>query len=176
MTQAKTAKCAETSLRLVDEAERHLEADDLYKACEKGLEAVNHYLRMVGEQRGWARESKRDLCDIATDLAYETDDAQEAMTLYGAAEGGFAIKFYGSHHRSWLVEGGLDDARKWISLMESRYRPQRKVRLSQMDRERERQWNMEQKERMAKSGNRFADVGKRRSLLDRYDDKHHSGL
>lgn len=113
------------------------------------------------EQRGWARESKRDLCDIATDLAYETDDAQEAMTLYGAAEGGFAIKFYGSHHTSWLVKGGLDDARKWISLMESRYRPQRKVRLSQMDRERERQWNMEQKERMAKSGNRFADVGKR---------------
>ena len=37
MSQTKTAERAERSLRLLDEAERHLEADDLYKACEKGL-------------------------------------------------------------------------------------------------------------------------------------------
>ena len=116
MTQAKTEKPAETSLRLLDEAERHLEDDDLYKACEKGLEAVNGYLRTVGEERGWARESKRDLHDISVDLAFETDNPREAMSHKRAMEGGLAIKFYAEHHTSWLVEGGLRTARDWILL------------------------------------------------------------
>ncbi len=132
MTQAKTEKPAETSLRLLDEAERHLEDDDLYKACEKGLEAVNGYLRTVGEERGWATETQHDLNAISSDLAFETDDTSEARTMMGAAEGGFAIKFWSSHHTYWQVEGGIRSARRWISMMENRIKPPPEVRESQL--------------------------------------------
>ncbi len=132
MTQAKTANQAETSLRLLDEAEQYLENDDLYKACEKGLEAVHGYLRTVAEQRGWACESQRDLNAVASDLAYETDDRREASSLYMAIEGGLAIKFWGSHHTWRLVEGGVQNAREWISLMENRSNPPPEVRDSQL--------------------------------------------
>ena len=142
------ATIAEISLSLLDEAERHFEDDDLYKACEKGLEAVNHYLRTIGEQRGWATESRRDLHDISLDLAFETDDPYEAISRKLALEGGLAIKFYGSHHTDWLVEDGLGDARKWISLMESRSKPPLKVRESQLDRERQARQRQKSKERL----------------------------
>ena len=165
MTQAKTAKHAETSLRLLDEAERHLENDDLYKACEKGLEAMNHYLRTVGEQRGWATDTERDLCDIATDLAYETSDRREASSRYLSATGGLAIEFYGEHHTSWLVSGGIRSARELISRLESRNRPPPEVRPSQISRERQRLWNLEQKKKLANSDGHFGGFGKRRSLL-----------
>ena len=132
MTQTKTIEQVETSLRLLDEAERHLEADDLYKACEKALDAVHGYLRMVAEQRGWAAETQRDLNAVASDLAFETDDRREASSLYMAIEGGLAIKFWGSHHTWWQVEGGIRNAREWISLMESRSKPPPEVRDSQL--------------------------------------------
>lgn len=148
MTQAKTANQAETSLRLLDEAEQYLEADDLYKACEKGLEAVHGYLRTVAEQRGWATETKRDLHDISVDLAFETEGPGEAISLNLAMEGGLAIKFYGAHHTSWLVEGGLDDARKWISMMENRSKPPARVRESQLSREREARRRVETRKNM----------------------------
>lgn len=150
MGQSTTAKHVETSLRLLDEAKRHLENDDLYGACEKGIEAVDHYLRAVGEERGWAGESKRDLYDIAVDLAYETQDPGEAITQHLATEGGLAIEFYGEDHKRWQVSGGLDSARKFISRLECRKKPQRKVRLSQISRERQRKWHLEQKKKSAK--------------------------
>ena len=133
MTQTKTTEHAETSLRLLDEAEKYLENDDLYKACEKGLEAVHSYLRMVGEQGGWVAETQRDLNAISSDLAFETDDRKEASSLYRAIEGGLAIKFWGSHHTWWQVEGGIRNAREWISLMENRSKPPPEVRDSQLN-------------------------------------------
>ncbi len=167
MTQAKTAKHVETSLRLLREAEEHLENDGLYKACEKGLVAVNHYLRTVGEQRGWARESERDLHDIALDLAFETDDPMGAISLNMAMEGGFAIEFYGEHHTSWLVAGGIDDARKWIYLMESRSKPPLKVRESELSRKREALRRLERKKKLEK----WQESRDGRSLMDRYLDR-----
>lgn len=169
MTQAKTANQAETSLRLLDEAEQYLEADDLYKACEKGLEAVHSYLRMVGEERGWATETKRDLHDISVDLAYETDDPGGAISLNLAMEGGLAIKFYGAHHTSWLVQGGLDDARKWISMMENRSKPPARVRESQLSREREALRRLETRNKLEKL--REGDRKDGRSLMERYLDR-----
>ena len=169
MTQTKTAEHAQTSLRLLDEAERHLENDDLYKACEKGLEAVNGYLRTVGEQRGWAHGSKRDLHDISVDLAYETDNPGEAISLNLAMEGGLAIKFYGEHHTRWLVEGGLDDARKWISLMENRSKAPPEVRESQLSRERQALRSLETKKKLEKIRERDRRDG--RSLMERYLDR-----
>ncbi len=173
MTQAKTANQAETSLRLLDEADRYLEADDLYKACEKGLEAVHSYLRMVGEERDWATETKRDLHDISVDLAFETEEPGEAISLNLAMEGGLAIKFYGSHHTSWLVEGGLDDARKWISMMENRSKPAPEVRESQLSREREALRRQESKKRLEKMHER--DRRDARSLMDRHLDRFNGG-
>ena len=173
MTQAKTEKPAETSLRLLDEAERHLEDDDLYKACEKGLEAVNGYLRTVGEERGWARESKRDLHDISVDLAFETDNPREAMSHKRAMEGGLAIKFYAEHHTSWLVEGGLRTARDWISVMESRSKPPLKIRESQLGREREALRRLESKKKLEKL--REKDRRDGRSLMERYLDRLNGG-
>ncbi len=173
MTQTRTTKQAETSLRLLDEAERHLENGDLHKACEKGLEAVHGYLRTVGEQRGWATETKRDLHDVSVDLAYETDDPGEAISLNLAIEGGLAIKFYGAHHTSWLVEGGLDDARKWISLMENRNKLPPKVRESQLSREREALRRLESKKKLEKL--REKDIRDGRSLMERYLDRFNGG-
>ena len=168
MTQVKTSKHVETSLRLLDEAERHLEADDLYKACEKGLEAVHSYLRTVAEQRGWACEWQRDLYDITDDLAFETDDPREATSLYMSLEGGLAIKFYGAHHTSWLVGGGLEDARKWISIMENRNKPPLKVRESQLSREREARRRLEGEKKVEKWREARARDG--RSLMESYLD------
>ena len=135
MTQTRIVEYAETSLRLLDEAERYLEADDLYKACEKGLEAVHGYMRAVAEPRGWACESQRDLNAVASDLAFETEYISRAISLIGATEGGLAIKFWGPDHADWQVEGGIRNAREWIAMMESRSKPPPEVRDSQLERD-----------------------------------------
>jgi hypothetical protein len=148
MPHAKTANQAETSLRLLDEAEQHRENDDLYKACEKGLEAVHSYLRTVGEERDWARETKRDLYDISLDLEFETDDPKEAGLYHRASEGGFAIKFWGSHHTWRQVETGIRSARKWLSMMENRSKPPQEIRESQLSREREARRRVETRKKL----------------------------
>ena len=135
MTQTKTSEHAETSLRLLDEAERHLEADDLYKACEKGLEAVHGYLRIVAEQRGWACEWQDDLNAVATDLAFETEYPSRALALNMATEGGLAIEFWGSDHSDWQIEGGIRNARAWIAMMEGRSKPPLEARESELTRD-----------------------------------------
>lgn len=173
MTQTKTAEHVQTSLRLLDEAELHLKADDLCKACEKGLEAVNGYLRTVGGQRGWATETKRDLHDISVDLGFETDNPREAMSRYGSMEGGLAIAFYGEHHTSWLVEGGIRNAREWISLIENRTQPPLKVRESQLSRQREALRRLESKKKLEKL--REKDRRDDRSLMERYLDRFNGG-
>ena len=163
MIETKTSEHAEASLLLLDEAERHLDNDDLYKACEKGLEAVNSYLATVAKQRGWAHESKRDLHDIAMDLALEPDAPKESGLRHGASEGGFAIAFYGEHHTSWLVEGGIRNARKWISIMESRSKPPPEIRESQLGRKREAIQRLEMKKKLEKMRERDRKDG--RSLM-----------
>ena len=163
MTQTETAERAERSLRLLDEAERHLEDDDLYKACEKGLEAVNGYLRAVGEERGWAAETQRDLNAIVTDLAMETDDWKEALRMHGAADGGFAIEFWGSHHTWWSVEVGISAARKWIALMEGRSKPPSEVRESQLERDAQGRRELLEELRASRNG--------RPLLLDRFRER-----
>lgn len=164
MTSTETPKHVETSLRLLDEAQRHFEDDDLYGACEKGIEAMNSYLKTVAEQRGWASESEYDLYDISMDLAFETDDPRESITLHLSAEGGLAIAFYGEQHSSWMVEGGLRSVRDLLSMWESRNKPQRKVRLSQISRERQRKWHVEQRKKVEKFKKSHKDL----SLFDRY--------
>lgn len=135
MTQTRIVEYAETSLRLLDEAERYLEADDLYKACEKGLEAIHGYLRAVAEPRGWACESQRDLYAVSSDLAFETEYVSRAISLIGAAEGGFGINFDGAHHTDSQVATGIRTARKWLAMMENRNRPPPEVRDSQLERD-----------------------------------------
>ena len=164
MTLTKTPKHIETSLRLLDEAQRRFDDDDLCGACEKGIKAMNGYLKAVAKQRGWASESEIDLHDVAMDLAFETDDPGESMTQHLAAEGGLDIAFYGEQHSSWMVEGGLRSVRKFLALLESRNKPQRKVRLSQIERERQRKWRLEQNKKSAK----FRESRKRVSLFERY--------
>ena len=169
MIQTKISEHAEASLLLLDEAERHLDNDDLYKACEKGLEAVNSYLATVAKQRGWAHESKRDLHDIEVDLALETDDPREIISLTMAIGGGLTIKFYGESHTDWMVEGSLKDVRMWISLMESRSKPPPDIRESQLSRKREAIQRLEMKKKLEKMRERDRKDG--RSLMERYLDR-----
>lgn len=164
MTSTKIPKHVETSLRLLDEAQRYFEHDDLHGACEKGIEAMNGYLKAVAEQRGWASESEYDLYDVSMDLAFETDDPKESITLHLSAEGGLAIAFYGEQHSSWMVEGGLSSVRDLLYMWESRNKPQRKVRLSQISRERQRKWHLEQREKAEK----FKKSHKGVSFFDRH--------
>ena len=164
MTSTTSPKCLEASLRILDDAQKRFEEGDLYGACEKGIEAMHGYLKAVAEERGWASASEYDLYDISTDLAFETDDPKNAITLHMAAEGGLAIAFNGEQHGRWMVEGGLREVRDLLSIWESRNKPQRKVRLSQISRERQRKWNLEQREKSEDFKKRYKGV----SLFERY--------
>ena len=132
-----------------DRIERHLDISDLLiRYAVEGIRdrevvsglgdvwgAVAHYLKSVAKYRGWPNETHRDLNDVATDLAHETDNPEIALYLYRSA-GDMHTNFY----EDWLldkdVSDGIEDANELISRLENRARPRHALRPSQQRRRR----------------------------------------
>ena len=119
MTQARIERHVELSEKYLRHAEDQYEMGDLPQASEKAWGAVAHYLKSVAKQRGWRNSSHYDLSDIATDLAYETEDPERVHILY-AAMNGLHANFYEDWLSDQVVGQSIDGARELLSLLKSR--------------------------------------------------------
>lgn len=135
MTQERIERHLEISDLLMRDAGEEFETGELFLASEMAWGAVAHYLKSVAKYRGWPNETHRDLNDIATDLAYETDNPELVLYLYGSA-GDMHANFY----EDWLLDkdvaDGIEDASELISRLENRASPQSSLRPSQQIRRR----------------------------------------
>ena len=135
MTQERIERHLEISDLLMRDAGEEFETGKLFLVSEMVWGAVAHYLKSVAKYRGWPNETHRDLNDIATDLAYETDNPETVLYLYRSA-GHMHTNFY----EDWLLDkdvaDGIEDASELISRLENRTRPQPPLRTSQQMRRR----------------------------------------
>ena len=119
MTLAETENHKEISDRFLQDARCELERGDLPQASEKAWGAVAHYLKSVAKSRNWRSESYRDIIDVGSDLALETDDPSRARLLFAVARDTRA-----NIYEDWLsdieVEEGIEDAADLISRLEAR--------------------------------------------------------
>ena len=135
MTQDRIERHLDISDLLIRYAVEEFETGRLFLASEMVWGAVAHYLKSVAKYRGWPNETHRDLNDVATDLAHETDNPEIALYLYRSA-GDMHTNFY----EDWLldkdVSDGIEDANELISRLENRARPRPALRPSQQRRRR----------------------------------------
>ena len=122
MTQERIERHLEISDLLMRWAEDELETGELFLASEMVWGAAAHYLKSIAKYRGWPNETHRDLSDIATDLAYETQDPQRINDLYELVN-----RLHVNFYEDWLLDkdiaDGLNDAEELIARLESRTRP-----------------------------------------------------
>ncbi len=135
MTQERVERHLEISDLLMRDAGEEFETGELFLASEMIWGAVAHYLKSVAKYRGWQNERHQDLNDVATDLAYETDNPVRVLYLYRSA-GGMHTNFYEDWLSSRDVVIGMNDAEELIRRLESRNRPPPEARLSQARRRR----------------------------------------
>ena len=107
----------------------------MFLASEMAWGAVAHYLKSIAKYRGWPNGTHRDLNDIATDLAYETDNSRKIEGLYESV-GQLHVNFYEDWLSDAAVVKGMNDAEELIYRLESRNRPPPEVRPSQSIRRR----------------------------------------
>lgn len=135
MTQEWIERHLEISDLLMRWAEEEFETGELFLASEMIWGAIAHYLKSVAKYRGWPNERHQDLNDVATDLAYETDNPVRALYLYRSA-GSMHTNFYEDWLMGAAVAKGLQDAEELIARLEGRNRPQPVARRSQQVRRR----------------------------------------
>ena len=132
-TSKKNEDCMETCEWYLQDAEKWFDFGDFAGASEQAWKAVEHYLKWVAESRGWPLDSMAELNKVALDLAQETDDPKEALTL---SRGAFSLEH--NSFENWYGEGmvgsGIRSVRKLISMYENRTRPYMEPRLSSMPR------------------------------------------
>ena len=135
MTQERIARHLEISDLLIRDAGEEFETGELFLVSEMIWGAVAHYLKSIAKYRGWPNETHRDLNDIATDLAYETEDPNRIVYLYESA-GQLHVNFYEDWLSDAAVAKGMNDAEELILRLESRNRPPPKIRPSRVGRRR----------------------------------------
>ena len=124
----------DTSNRFLIRAEDCLNEEDWTGASENAWNAVEYFLKVVAESRGWPNRTMRDVYAIASDLAEETDDPDAAHLAF--------VTLPASASRSEIYEGRLPDyqadrdirnAKTLLALLENRTKPQPESRPSQMN-------------------------------------------
>ncbi len=131
MTQAQIERHLEISNLLIRYAGVEFETGELFLASENAWGAVAHYLKSVAKYRGWSNRTHKDLNDIATDLAYETDNPEIVMYLYRSA-GNMHTNFYEDWLSDSRVAVGINNTEELITRLEKRTRPQPVSRPSQL--------------------------------------------
>ncbi len=133
--QSESENYIAVSERFLLHAVEQFERGDLPQASEKAWGAVAHYLKSEAKLRSWRNRSHADLSDIATDLAYETDDPKSTLRLFAVAEL-LHQNFYEDHWGDQRVGHGLEDTHELLSRLKNRSRPPVEPRPSQTGR-----WN-----------------------------------
>lgn len=110
MTHERIERHLEISDLLIRYAVEEFETGRLFLASEMVWGAVAHYLKSVAKYRGWSNETHRDLNDIATDLAYETNNPEIIMRLYRTV-GDLHTNFY----EDWLSDSQVSRT-AWTTL------------------------------------------------------------
>ena len=114
-------------------AEECLKKNDFTGASQNAWNAVEYYLKVVAESRGWPNRTVKDLCVIAYDLSEETDDPDGAHLAFGALLGSTSASYmYEDRPSDYRVEGTIQNAKALIELIENRTKPQPEFRPSQL--------------------------------------------
>ena len=133
MTQERIERHLEISDLLMRYAATEFETGQVFLASEMVWGAVSHYLKSVAKYRGWSNETHRDLNDIATDLAYETNNPEIIMRLYRTV-GDLHTNFYEDWLSDSQVSDGMYEAEALILRLESRSGPPPSIRPSRAGR------------------------------------------
>ena len=133
MTQEQIDRHLEITDLLMEYAGVEFETGETFLASEMVWGAVSHYLKSVAKYRGWPNERHQDLIDVATDLAYETDNPVRVLYLHRSV-GSMHTNFYEDWLSDVAVGKGLQDAEELIARLESRTRPPMESRPSQQRR------------------------------------------
>ena len=134
MTLAEIENHREVSDRFLQDARYEYERGDLPQASEKAWGAVAHYLKSEAKFRGWHNETRRDLIDVAYDLARETNNPRRIGELF-AVVSDMRVNFYEDRLLSGAVSDGIDAAEELISRIEARTGREIYPRPSQVERE-----------------------------------------
>ena len=135
MTQERIERHLAISDLLMRYAATEFETGQVFLASEMAWGAVAHYLKSVAKHREWPNETHRDLNDIATDLAHETNNPEIIMRLYRTV-GGLHANFCEDWLSDSRVADGMNDSEELIWRLESRNRPPPDIRPSQAGRRR----------------------------------------
>ena len=123
--------CMDGSNRLLRHAEELLESGDLDGASKNVWNAVEYYLKVSAESRGWPNRTMRNIGEIAYDLSEETDDPDEAHLLFGASVGSMFSMYEDRFVDYRRIEKSVKRARTLLSLLENRTKPRPESRPSQ---------------------------------------------
>ena len=109
-------KYAELSLRLLRQAQEEFDKGDRLQASEKAWGAAAHAMKAAAERRGWNHSNHGLLFAVASQMADDTGRA-EIRNLFRDASS-LHQNFYEDWQTDTSVQGGIDQVRKLVELME----------------------------------------------------------
>ena len=108
-------KYAETSQRLIQQAEDELRAGDLLQASEKAWGAAALAVKSVAAQRGWRHNNHALLYDISDQIADELRRPELGRLFRSAST--LHTNFYEDWMAEGNVQGGIEDANTYLREM-----------------------------------------------------------
>ena len=115
---------------LLREAEAEFEKGDFVQASEKSWGAAAQHLKALATERDWGHDTHGHLGIVADLLAEETGN-EEISTLFSLAESLHA-NFYQAHRSEAAVRGGMDDVRRFVTILAAIPPPAQPPRRSQV--------------------------------------------
>ena len=107
---------AETSRRLIQQADEELAKGDLLQASEKGWGAAAHAMKGIARSRGWPHSHHRELFAVADRLVAETSQ-QQIRTLFQVASATHK-NFYEGWLTAEAAAGNLADIRTLLEILD----------------------------------------------------------
>ncbi len=123
--------CIEASNRFMERAQTLFDEGDYNGTLRSASDAVDYYLKVTAQNRGWAYRTYQDLYDISYDLSEETDDPEDANLKFGSLRGAVSsIELHGGSVSYRWAEHDLKTAKSLLAMLENRTKLQPESRPS----------------------------------------------
>ena len=110
------------SQRFIIHARRELKAGNRLQSGEKAWGAAAHYLKIIGEHRGWPHKAHRDLEDIGRQIISENEGRPGIALLAGALDDAYNVghrNFYENQEKEETVERAINAMEEALPVLEA---------------------------------------------------------